>query len=225
MTVVRLGPCAMSPFPVWSAMSLSSEDRAVLARLEAGDESAFLELVHRHQATMVRVAMRYCRSRDVAEEVVQDTWMGFLDSLERFEGRSSLKTWLYRILVNRSITRGKRERRSVPLSALGSKSDDPVVDPSRFAKDGSWANPPLSWQSAPDRPADDAEIRAQVTSAIGQLPERQALVMTLRDVQGLETPEICELLDITPNNMRVLLHRARAGVRNLLEDYYRGVPS
>lgn len=203
-------------------MSLSAADRALIDRIKAGDEAAFLGLVRLHQAAMVRVAMRYCRSRSVAEEVVQETWMALLDSIDRFDGRASLKTWIYRILVNRSISRGKRERRTVPLSGLAPEGDDPVVDPSRFAADGSWAEPPLSWGTRPDRPADDAEIRAQVMAAMAKLPERQALVMALRDVQGMETPEICELLDITENNARVLLHRARAKVRNLLEDYYRG---
>ncbi len=203
-------------------MTMAPADSEIIARLKAGDEATFLGLVRRHQDTMIRVSMRYCRSRSVAEEIVQDSWVAVLDGLDRFEGRSSFKTWMYRIVVNRSITRAKREGKVVPLSSMAPEGEDKVVDPSRFSADGSWVDPPLSWGTAPDRQSDDEEIKRLVTEAIAKLPERQGLVIKLRDVQGLSGEDVCNLLDISPTNQRVLLHRARSKVRELLEDYYRG---
>ena len=171
---------------------------------------------------MLRVALMYVPSRAVAEEVVQEAWLGVLTGIDRFEQRSSLKTWVYRILTNRAKTRGERERRTIPFSSLvtaEAERDDPAVDPSRFqgpndAHPGGWASPPEAW---PQERLLAAETRGVIDTAINALPEAQRLVITLRDVQGFGADEVAELLDISDVNQRVLLHRARSKVRAALE--------
>ncbi|HEU4383536.1 MAG TPA: sigma-70 family RNA polymerase sigma factor [Anaeromyxobacteraceae bacterium] len=194
-------------------------EAALLARLRAGDRAAFAALVGRHAGSLLRVAMSLLRDRAVAEEVVQETWLGLLTGLETFEGRSSLRTWLFQILVNRARSRFAREGRTVPFSALAGPGDDPpAVDPGRFDEQGRWREPPGHWTEAdPERLAMGAETRAAIEAAIQELPEAQRAVITLRDIEGLETEEICNLLSITVTNQRVLLHRARAKVRQALE--------
>lgn len=195
-------------------------DSAQLARLRAGDRAAFAALVARHAGPLLRVALSLVRDRAAAEEVVQETWMGLLTGLDAFEGRSSLRTWLFQILVNKARTRFAREGRTVPFSALagGDDGDAPAVDPARFDEGGAWREPPDAWtQADPERLAMAGETRAAIEAAIGELPEAQRAVMTLRDIEGLETEEICNLLAITVTNQRVLLHRARSKVREALE--------
>jgi RNA polymerase sigma-70 factor (ECF subfamily) len=199
------------------ASVLDEDDRRTLAALRAGDEQAFAELVRRYQSPLLRVAMSYVRPRSAAEEVVQETWLGVLRGLPGFEGRSSLRTWIFRILVNRARTRGVRESRSVPFSALG--DGDPAVAPERFAADGSWAAPPPP-ADLPDAALLTAEARALVLMAIERLPDQQRAVITLRDVEGWTAAEVREALELSEGNERVLLHRARAKVRAALEPYF-----
>jgi RNA polymerase sigma-70 factor (ECF subfamily) len=165
----------------------------------------------------------YVPSRAVAEEVVQEAWLGVLQGIDRFEGRSSLKTWVFRILVNRAMTRGGREARSVPFSALAAReaeADDPAVDADRFARDGAWASPPRRWEESPELKARSDETLAVARAAIERLPDMQRLVITLRDLEGFPADETCNALDITETNQRVLLHRARAKVRTALEEHF-----
>jgi RNA polymerase sigma-70 factor (ECF subfamily) len=176
---------------------------------------------------MLRIAQLYTPSRAVAEDVVQETWLGVLQGLDRFEGRSSLKTWIFRILTNRAKTRGQRERRSIPFSALAdreSEGDEPAVDPSRFRSDDDrfahgWASPPTSWEEVPEDRLLSTETLSKVDEAIALLPEMQRIVITLRDIEGWSSQEVCNFLDISETNQRVLLHRARSKVRRALEGY------
>jgi RNA polymerase sigma-70 factor, ECF subfamily len=201
-------------------------DAALLARLRAGDRAAFATLVGRHAGSLLRLAQSLVRVRAVAEEVVQETWMGALTGIDAFEGRSSLRTWLFRILLNKARTRWVREGRTVPFSALAGPGDGdpPAVDALRFDVHDAWRAPPTAWtEEDPERLAMGAETRAAIEAAIRELPEGQRAVMTLRDLEGLETEEICNLLAITVTNQRVLLHRARAKVRQALERRLGGV--
>ena len=176
-------------------------------------------------AGMLRVAMMYVSSRAVAEEVVQEAWLGVLKGIGRFEGRSSLKTWLFRIVANTAKTRGMRESRSIPFSSLGDDaSDEPTVDPERFLGSGErfpghWAVPPQAW--APEGRLLSQEALAVIEREIDRLPPAQRAVITMRDVQGFTSEEVCNALDVTETNQRVLLHRARARVRAALEEYMR----
>ena len=195
-------------------------DAALLYRLRGGDRAAFAALVGRHAGSLLRVAQSLVRDRAVAEEVVQETWMGVLTGIDAFQGRSSLRTWLFQILVNKARTRFGREGRTVPFSALSrpGEADPATVDPGHFDGHDAWRLAPTPWtEENPERLAMGAETRAAIEAAIQELPEAQRAVMTLRDVEGLETEEICNLLAITVTNQRVLLHRARAKVRQALE--------
>jgi RNA polymerase sigma-70 factor (ECF subfamily) len=194
-------------------------DAPLLDRLREGDEAAFMELVERHHAALVRLAQSFVASRAVAEEVAQETWLGVLNGIDRFEGRSSLKTWIFRILVNRAKTRGERESRSVPFSSLDDPDGEPSVDPDRFVDAGAWSSPPRPWAGEPVERLLAGEARDVIDAAIAELPPVQRSVITLRDVEGLDADEACELLDLTDGNQRVLLHRARSRVRQALEDY------
>lgn len=207
----------------------SPEDLRTVEALRAGDERVFRELIERYTASMIRVALMYVRTRAVAEEVVQDTWIGVLGSLPRFEGRSSLRTWIFRILANQARTRARREARSVPFSSLaGPGGDGPTVDPDRFlgadhpAFPGHWASPPRSWEGMPEQELLAGETRERVQDAIDMLPASQRAVISLRDVEGWSSQEVCDLLAISEGNQRVLLHRARAKVREALEEYLDG---
>lgn len=195
-------------------------DRRLLERLRSGDEAAFSELVRRYSPLLLRVARMYTPSQAVAEEVVQETWLGVVQGLERFEGRSSLKTWLFRIAANRAKTRGIRERRSVPFASLAAGEageSEPAVDPDRFAADGAWALPPRRWEDSPERSAQSSEGVARIQAAIDALPELQRLVITMRDIEGWPSDEVRNALEISETNQRVLLHRARSKVRAALE--------
>jgi RNA polymerase sigma-70 factor (ECF subfamily) len=197
------------------------DDAALVDALRRGDEEAFASLVRRYHGALLRLAMMYVATREQAEDAVAETWLAVLNGIERFEGRSSLKTWIFRILVNRAKTKGVRERRSIPFSSLEGDADDgePSVDPARFAEAGFWSAPPDSWEGIPEERLLSAETRAVVDDAIARLPEMQRAVITLRDVQGFTGEEARELLGLTEANQRVLLHRARSKVRARLEEY------
>ncbi len=206
------------------------DDQSLIDALRAGDEAAFAGLVEQYQRSLVRTAMLYVRDRDVAEEVVQDAWIAVLRGLEGFEGRSSLRTWIFRIVTYRARTRGERERRTVPLSSLdpAAEPDAPSVDPDRFRPPGApsgghWADPPTSWGPDAATWLLSRETQQVIATALDELPDSQRTVMTLRDVQGFGSDEVCEVLQISPGNQRVLLHRARARVRAALERYVAGV--
>jgi RNA polymerase sigma-70 factor (ECF subfamily) len=200
----------------------AAEETELLARLRAGDERAFETLVERHYPTMLAVARHYVSSRAVAEEVVQEAWLGVLQGLDRFEGRSSLRTWILRILVNKAKTRGARDARTVPFASLASVGEEPAVDPERFRGPddpfpGHWRAYPGNWQRLPEETLAERETLDVVLATIHQLPPPQRLVITMRDIQGCDAAEVCEALDVSEGNQRVLLHRARNKVRSALE--------
>jgi len=199
-----------------------TEDQ-LLEALRGGDEQAFNHLVSRHHAAMLRVARNYVACASVAEEVVQETWLGVLKGIDSFRGGSSLKTWIFRILINRAMSRGKREKRIVPFASLqpAGESDSEGFSPDRFLSDGHWATPPRPFEAPADRMA-LLEFRARLREALVHLPERQQVVVTLRDVEGLESDEVCDLLHISAENQRVLLHRGRTRLRQTLESYEDG---
>ncbi len=199
-----------------------TDEQQRVAALLAGDAAVFATLVDEHNDTMLRVARAILPSRSVAEEVVQETWLAILDGLPRFEGRSSLKTWMFRILTNRARTRAKREGRSTPLSSLGSDDDGDPIDIERFDPTGKWSRPPGRWEGSPEKLAADRELGAQIEAAIATLPERQRMVLELRDVKGWSSEEVRNVMEISETNQRVLLHRARARVRQALDDYLAG---
>lgn len=201
------------------------DDAALVTRLGVGDEEAFAVLVSRYHGSLIRFAMSFVSERSAAEEVVQETWLGVIRGLSSFEGRSSLKTWIFRILANRAKTRGKREARSIPFSSLKdpqSESDyEPAVDPSRFTSRGSWADPPQRWtNAAPEELLQRQETMDLIHRAIGELPPNQRAVVTLHDVEGVEPEEICNILEISETNQRVLLHRGRSRLRLSLEQHF-----
>jgi RNA polymerase sigma-70 factor (ECF subfamily) len=204
---------------------VSTEEMRLVEGLRVGDEAAFVELMRLYGASMLRIAQLYVRSRAVAEEVVQETWLAVFNGIGRFEGRSSLKTWLFRILTNTAKTRAAREGRSIPFSALGGDEDDgPSVDPDRFLGPeerfpGHWSAPPSSWAGEPEERLVAGETLDVIKREIDKLPPAQALVITMRDVEGFGSEEVCNALGISETNQRVLLHRARTKVRRALEEY------
>ena len=191
-------------------------EQQLIDALRGGDEQAFAHLVSRYHGAMLRVARNYVACTAVAEEVVQETWLGVVNGIEGFRGGSSLKTWIFRILINRAMSRGKREKRIVPFSSLAPDGEDFVPD--TFLPDGHWATPPRPFESPADRMA-LIEFRARLREALVHLPERQQIVVTLRDVEGLSSDEVCDLLHISAENQRVLLHRGRTRLRQSLESY------
>lgn len=207
------GAPAPDAVPVADKPSLPDVDETqLLARLRAGDETAFADLVDRYHPAMVRLALTRVRSRAVAEEVAQDAWLGLLRGIDGFEGRSSLRSWLFRIVINRAISTGVRERVHLPVADHELEHSD-----GRFSQDGWWVTPPTHWaDEVLDRIAAPALVE-RIRHAISELPPAQRDVVTLRDVDGLTSAEVCAILDITEGNQRVLLHRARARVRAVLE--------
>ncbi len=205
----------------------AADDLRLLAALRRGEEAAFVELLGRYHMPLLRLAMVYVPSRAVAEDVVQETWMGVLQGLSRFEGRSSLKTWIFRILTNRAKTRGEREGRTIPFSSVWGPDAgpaEPAVDPGRFRPagerwQGHWLSAPNSWADTPEERLLSDESLALVQQAIDALPPAQREVILLRDVDGWASDEVCNVLHITETNQRVLLHRARSKVRRALEQY------
>jgi len=203
--------------------TLPREDAQVVDALRAGDEDAFREFTRMHHASLLRVAQIYVPTRAVAEEVVQETWLAVLEGIDRFEGRSSLKTWIFRILANRAKTRAERERRTIPFSALQpDRVPEPALDPERFRDSedgrwpGHWSTPPQPW---PEDKLLAAETREKLAQAIETLPASQRAVISLRDLEGWSADEVCNALELSETNQRVLLHRARSKVRNALEEY------
>jgi RNA polymerase sigma-70 factor, ECF subfamily len=202
----------------------SADDEPIVAALREGDEWAFCELFRRSYPMMKRVARSYVASDSVAEEVVQETWMAVITGIQRFQGRSALDTWIFSILTNQAKTHSARERRALPFSSIApADAAAPSVDPDRFQTDddawpGHWATPPRPWQK-PERRMLALEAREQLTDALAQLPDRQRLIVALRDVDGLTAEEVCDLLHLSPENQRVLLHRGRSRLRAYLEGY------
>jgi RNA polymerase sigma-70 factor (ECF subfamily) len=202
-------------------------DEELLRSLRAGDERAFAELVERHSGALLRVARMYVSSEAVAQEVVQETWIGVIRGIDRFEGRSSLRTWIFRILTNIAKTRAQREGRSVPFSSLAKpapEGDEPSVDPDRFF--GPDGRNPGGWELAPtplgvpEESLLSGEARDMILEQIEKLPPAQREVITLRDIEGWSSDEVADALEITGGNQRVLLHRARSKVRAALESYF-----
>jgi len=208
-----------------SPAGLPADEASLVAALRRRDERAFLALVTRYNPALLRLAQVYCGSRAVAEEVVQETWLGVLQGIDRFEQRSSFRTWLYRILVNRAKTHGVREGRQVPFSAPEGDAAERAVPAERFrpATDpvapGHWAVPPRAWGGSPAGQLETKETLAVIMKAIAALPPGQRDVITLRDVEGLSGAEVCNILGLSDTNQRVLLHRARSRVRAALEHY------
>jgi RNA polymerase sigma-70 factor (ECF subfamily) len=186
-------------------------DVEILSRLRDGDEQAFVTLVGRYQQPLLRLARCFVPSQAVAEEAVQDTWLGLVRGLERFEGRSTFKTWLFRILVNRARTAGSHEHSTTPIDSLH------AVDPTRFDAQGNWADPVDRWVEESDARLDAAAWTPILKAALDDLPPRQRLVVLLRDVEGLSHEEACAVLEISVGNQRVLLHRGRSQLREILD--------
>jgi RNA polymerase sigma-70 factor (ECF subfamily) len=205
----------------------AADELGLVAALRRGDEAAFMELVERYQPAMVRIARMYLADRAAAEEAVQEAWLGVLRGLPNFAGRSSLKTWIFRIVANRAKTRATRADRSIPFSALGDgagEDGEAAVDPDRFFPaghewQGEWSSRPQSWEELPEGRLLNAETREQIRAAVAALPANQRAVIALRDIEGWSSQEVCNVLEIAETNQRVLLHRARAKVRSALERY------
>ena len=191
------------------------DDQVLLERMRAGDERAFELLVARYDGGLRRVARTFVRTRSAVDDVVQETWLGVLRGLHAFEGRSSLRTWIFSILVNQARSRAKRDARSLPFSALET-DDGPTVDPAAFGGDGRWASAPARLDGDPESGLLSGELRAHLLRAVEALSDEQRAVITLRDLVGCSAMEVCELLDISDGNQRVLLHRARTRVRQAL---------
>lgn len=198
-------------------------EHELVAALRSRDETAFRTLVNRHHQTLLRLARLYVPD-SVADEVVQETWMAVIEGLDRFQARSSLKTWIFRILVNQARKRGPKERRSIPFATAGPAEDyrgavdpDLLVHPELGAN--YWPAPPPAWRTDPASRAVDSELRKAIANAVFRLSDAQREVITLRDVEGWTSEEVCEALGISAVNQRTLLHRARTGVRRTLEEY------
>ena len=185
----------------------------IVDRLRRGDEEAFASLVDRYHARLVALAGNFVASREAAEDVAQEAWLALVRGVDRFEGRSSLRTWLFQVCVNRAKSAGIRDRRSTPVDP-----GDAAVDPGRFDSHGAWSDPPRHWADAVDDRLQAVALVEHVRKAITLLPESQRLVVTMRDVEGLTAEDVCAVLSITEANQRVLLHRARASVRQALEE-------
>jgi RNA polymerase sigma-70 factor (ECF subfamily) len=204
--------------------AIAGSDERTVAALRAGDERAFRDLFARTYPMMKRVARAYVPSDAVAEEIVQETWTAIVTGIDRFEGRSALGTWIFSILTNQAKTHSARERRAVPFSCVAPReADEPAVDPDRFQRDdeawpGHWATPPRPWQK-PERRLLSLEARDLLKDALAKLPDRQRLIVGLRDVDGHSAEEVCALLGLSQENQRVLLHRGRSRLRAVLEEY------
>lgn len=202
------------------------DEASLLKSLREGDEDVFAWLVQQHHNSLVRLALLYLRDEAQAEEVAQETWIAVLNGLNRFEGRSSIKTWIFTILTNRAKTRVQREKRIISFSELEAGLENtPTVDPERFRPSDSvtaahhWAVDPSPWSNIPEDSFLSQEMLHIVRDAVSTLPENQRAVITLRDIDGFSSDEVCNILGISETNHRVLLHRARAKIRGVLEDY------
>jgi RNA polymerase sigma-70 factor (ECF subfamily) len=222
-----MSQAACSAGPQADDVTYTRTDADLVAQLRAGDEAAMAQLVDQWSPSMLRVARSFVDSLQSAEDVVQDAWLGMLSGLANFEGRSSLRTWTFSILINRARTRGAREARTLPRSPLADHAD-PAADDWSAAVGGeparSWSSidAPSRWDTAPESVVLSKEILLQLDRALSALPARQRQVVTMRDVCGMSTEEVCAALDTSPASQRVLLHRARAALRAALAGYYRG---
>ncbi len=221
----RAAVAGSTGLPSNDAAVVGDPDADLLSALREGDENAFEALVADFHSALMRTAVMYVRDPAAAEDVVQETWIGLLESIDRFEGRCSIKTWLFRILFNKAQNRAAKDRRLVPFATLAaqeSSSQWSSVDPASFHRDansplnGHWVEPPPAWKTSPEQILLDKEAMAAVKQAIGELPPAQGTVMLMRDVEGLSSKEVCNALQITATNQRVLLHRARTKVRQAL---------
>jgi RNA polymerase sigma-70 factor, ECF subfamily len=202
------------------------DDQALVAQLRAGDETTFATLVDGWSGWMLRLARQHVHSAGLAEEVVQETWLAVLQGLDNFRGEAALRTWVYRILLNQAKRRGVRESRTVPFANLAPEDTGPTVDPDRFqgsngGHPGGWRRFPHEW---PEHAALTREVHDVVRTALAELPDRQRIVVALRDLDGHSSDEVCDLLGVSAGNQRVLLHRGRAVVRAHLERYFSGGP-
>jgi RNA polymerase sigma-70 factor (ECF subfamily) len=211
-----------------SRTMVRGSEAELIDRLRDGDEAAFARLIDAYSAALLRLAVAFVQSPAVAEEVLQETWMAVVTGIGRFEGRSSVKTWLFKILTNKAKTRALRERRTIPFSAFEVRdpSDEPAVDPARFLPashpkwPGNWASPPQPWSMGPEGTALDRETLAVLKGALEDLPRAQRVVVALRDVHGWPSADVCAALDLSEANQRVLLHRGRSRLRAVLERYF-----
>jgi RNA polymerase sigma-70 factor (ECF subfamily) len=218
----------LPPFAVPATTNPADDDALLVAALKRRDEAAFVALVERYQHPLLRLALVYCRSLAIAEEIVQDTWLAVIQGIDRFERRASFKTWLFQILVNRARTRAEREGRAVSFSSLTEEAEapgEPAVPPERFRPlddkwPNNWAVPPQSWGESTDAGLLAGETMDLVKRAIAQLPSAQQQVITLRDIEGWPPDDVCNVLMISETNQRVLLHRARSHVRSALESHF-----
>jgi RNA polymerase sigma-70 factor (ECF subfamily) len=213
-----------APPPTLRSVADFTDDAVLVKALEARDPDAFAYLLDRYHPALVRLARQYVPSRAVAEEVVQETWLAVIEGIDRFEQRSSVKTWLFRILINVARSRGVHERRSIPFATTAVLDDEPSVDPHRFRRfsrsgRGQWKRPPRPWDN-PEQRALDSETMETIRRAVDRLPPDQREVMTMRDLLGWSAAEVCDALEVTDANQRVLLHRARSKVRGALERHY-----
>ncbi len=204
-----------------------TDETSLIAALRRGDEAAFAQFVDQHSASMLRVARGYVASREIAEEVVQETWIALLKGIDGFEGRSSLRGWLFAVMINIAKARGIRERREADVAIAAFTGG--TVDPARFRAGndpwpGHWKNDeaPSPFPDTPEGSTLGRELVEVARREIDKLPPRQRTIVTLRDVLGFESREVCEMLDISVGNQRVLLHRGRAAIRQVLEDYLGG---
>ena len=209
--------------------AVTNGEVVLLARLRQGDEGAFAELVTRHHSALIRMAMGHVADREVAEEVVQDTWMAVIQGLDQFEGRSSLRTWIFGIMIHKAKDRGVREKRHTTFSSFESFNDEneEAIDPSRFHQSGEWAGhwafPPQPWDDqTPEKLLASQQAINVMNRAIEALPQTLKAVLILRDVEGVEAKEACDILKITETNLYVRLHRARERVRQAVEVYLEG---
>ena len=198
----------------------------LIVALRSGDQVAFAELVNRHTPALLRAARGYVPNHAIAEEVVQETWIALVKGIANFEGRSSLRTWLFAVMTNIAKTRGVREARDRDALAAAS---GPTVEPGRFygpddPRAGAWKEPPAAFPDSPEGSVLGDELRALAQCELDKLPQRQRTVVTLRDMLGFDAAEVCEVLAISTGNQRVLLHRGRAAIRQVLEDYVTGRP-
>lgn len=187
----------------------AATERELLVRLRAGDETAFADLVERYHPQLIRVASAYVTPTELAEDVAQETWLAMLNGLDKFQARSSLRTWLYQICVNRARSIGAREHRTVPVEHI-----EPALDAEQFSPTGAWTSPPTPWPDSIANAADDAAMVETIRRAITELPPMQRLVVTMRDIDGLTSRQVCQVLSISEANQRVLLHRGRDHIRH-----------
>ena len=217
---------AVGPFLIGQTLVRDS-DAELIDRLRSCDEAAFAWLIDTYSAALLRLAVTFVQDAAVAEEVVQETWMAVVTGIGRFEGRSSVKTWLFKILTNKAKTRALREKRTIPFSEFEvDNSDEPAVEAERFLPASHpewphhWATPPQPWSMGPEGTALDRETMAVVRRALEDLPRAQRVVVALRDVHGWPAADVCAALDLSEANQRVLLHRGRSRLRAELERYF-----